>query len=71
MKNGVSVSEFDQKKSTFGKGATPPSGALQRAGREMKENPPAILAKTARKSGKKRAKKQKVAILLSKARNGG
>jgi hypothetical protein len=37
----------------------------------MKSNPPSILAKTAQKFGPARAKKQKVAILLSKARKEG
>ena len=34
---------------------------------EMKANPPAILAKTAKKSGAARANAQRVAIALSKA----
>ena len=41
---------------------------LQLAGDEMKQNPPSILAKTAEKYGPERAKKQRIAILLSKAR---
>lgn len=44
---------------------------LSRVGKEIKKNPPAILAKTAAKSGAKQAGKQKVAILLSKARKAG
>lgn len=44
---------------------------LQSVGRELKENPPAVLTKTRRKSGKGRAEKQRVAILLSKARRRG
>jgi len=40
---------------------------LKAAFKEMKENPPKILAKTAKKSGKKAAQKQKIAIALSKA----
>jgi hypothetical protein len=35
--------------------------------REIKENPPAILAKTAKKSGADQARKQAIAIALSKA----
>jgi len=46
-------------------------GILERVGHELKTNPPAILAKTRRKSGAKRANKQRVAILLSKARRAG
>lgn len=44
---------------------------LHSVGRELKENPPRQLRKTARKFGKKRAQTQKVAILLSKARRRG
>jgi hypothetical protein len=34
---------------------------------ELKANPPAILAKTAKKSGAAQANKQRIAIALSKA----
>lgn len=44
---------------------------LSTIGREMKENPPAILRATRRKFGVARAKKQRTAILLSKARQAG
>ena len=44
---------------------------MKRIGHELKENPPKILAKTARKFGKAKAAKQKTAILLSKARRAG
>lgn len=44
---------------------------LSSVGEEMKENPPDILAKTRRKSGAKKAEKQRVAILLDKARREG
>ena len=44
-----------------------PRDKLQAAGHEMKMNPPRILAKTRRKFGKRRAEKQRVAILMSKA----
>ncbi len=40
-------------------------------GSELKDNPPAVLATTRRKKGKRRADKQRVAILLSKARAAG
>ena len=44
---------------------------LQSVGHELKTNPPRILAKTRRKKGKGAAEKQRVAILLSKAREAG
>ncbi len=44
---------------------------LESVGSELKNNPPKILAKTAAKFGTDRAKKQRVAILLSKARKRG
>ena len=51
-------------------GPTPSESAIESAGHEMKENPPSILAKTRAKFGAKRAEKQRVAILLNKARRG-
>ena len=47
------------------------AGILNSVGRELKENPPKILASTRRKFGPARALKQKRAILLSKARRLG
>ena len=44
---------------------------IESAGKELKKNPPRVLATTARKSGAARAQKQKVAIMLSKARAAG
>lgn len=44
---------------------------LRAIGRELKRNPPTILAKTRKKKGKKAAEKQRVAILMSKARKRG
>lgn len=44
---------------------------IEEAGHEMKTNPPKVLAKTRKKSGAKRAEKQRRAILLSKARKAG
>lgn len=44
---------------------------LKSVGKELKENPPEALAKTKAKSGAGQAKKQGVAILLSKARKRG
>lgn len=44
---------------------------LKSVGRELKKNPPKILAKTRRKGGKAAAERQRVAILLSKARKRG
>ena len=44
---------------------------LQSVGQELKDNPPKVLARTAAKFGPQRAQKQRVAILLSKARRQG
>jgi hypothetical protein len=44
---------------------------IEKAGHEIKMNPPKILVKTAKKFGKKRAQSQKTAIMLSKARKMG
>ena len=44
---------------------------IERAGHEMKVNPPKILAHTAAKFGVKRAEEQRVAILISKSRKKG
>ena len=41
--------------------------SVDKAFKELKDNPPKILKKTAKKHGKKRAEKQKIAIALSKA----
>lgn len=46
----------------------PAKRAIEEAGHEMKKNPPAQLKKTAMKFGKKKARKQKIAIMLEKAR---
>lgn len=44
---------------------------LESVGKELKDNPPSILKRTRRKSGVKAAEKQRVAILLNKARRRG
>lgn len=44
---------------------------LESVGHELKENPPKVLAKTARRKGMHQAEKQRRAILLSKARKRG
>lgn len=44
---------------------------IKAAGKEIKNNPPSILVKTAKKSGTAQMKRQKVAIMLSKARANG
>lgn len=44
---------------------------LQRIGHELKVNEPAIVGKTRKKYGAKRAAAQKKAILLAKARKAG
>ncbi len=41
--------------------------SVDEAFKEVKKNPPKVLKKTAKKHGKKRAEKQKIAIALSKA----
>lgn len=70
-KNGaveIGQDEDKARKPMFGK--RPPAHAIEEAGAEMKSNPPRQLKKTAKKFGKKRARKQAVAIMLSKARKG-
>ena len=44
---------------------------LENVGEELKNNPPSILEKTRRKKGAEAAEKQRVAILLNKARKRG
>ncbi len=44
---------------------------LASIGKELKDNPPSILKQTRRKTGAKAAEKQRVAILLNKARKRG
>lgn len=46
-------------------------GILESVGKELKSNPPKVLSSTERKFGIARAKRQKTAILLSKARKAG
>lgn len=71
-KHGVSVDDHDESyKQGKNAGSYPSHSKIEAAGHEMKENPPKQLAKTAKKFGKKRARKQKIAIMLSKARKGG
>lgn len=53
-----------------GREVMPSKDALEKAGHELKENPPRVLAKTRAKKGKKAANKQRVAIMFSKARRG-
>lgn len=55
-----------------GKAKNPKKSKIVKAAfREIKKNPPAILAKTARKSGAAQAERQRIAIGLSKARAAG
>ena len=63
----MSTRVMNAKKSSGGK----KKKILQSVGKELKNNPPRILAKTAKKKGKAAANKQRVAILLSKARKAG
>lgn len=44
---------------------------LNSVGKELRDDPPSVLEKTAKKFGKQRANKQRVAILLSKSRRLG
>jgi transposase len=48
----------------------PSASKIEAAGHELKVNPPKQLAKTAKKFGKADAERQRVAIMLSKARKG-
>lgn len=78
MKKGKSTSEWDNprniptlsKKPGVGVREYPSKQKIQAAGHEVKMNPPAQLAKTAKKFGRAKARKQKVAIMLAKARKG-
>ena len=51
-------------------GSLPPQSDIEAAGRELKQNPPRVLARTSKKFGAKRAEAQRKAIILSKARRG-
>ena len=53
------------------KAGTRTARILENVGKELKDNPPSILKRTRRKSGAKAAEKQRVAILLNKARKRG
>jgi hypothetical protein len=71
-KHGVEIDSQATDKTNapkFGK-RYPPKAAIESAGREMKQNQPRQLAKTKAKFGKKKARAQKIAIMLSKARKG-
>lgn len=50
---------------------SPTKKIIADVGQEISSNPPSQLAKTAAKFGPERAKKQRVAILLSKSRKRG
>lgn len=75
-KNGVSISEFDNKssfdtkKDSGGKrsGSYPKESAIEHSGHELKKNPPKILSRTSKKFGRAKARKQRIAIMLNKAR---
>jgi hypothetical protein len=54
-----------------GMAGTKDRSILESVGKELKSNPPSVLNKTRRKKGAKTANKQRVAILLSKARSKG
>lgn len=44
---------------------------LDTIGKELRDNPPGVLAKTRRKKGPAASEKQRVAILLNKSRKAG
>ena len=66
----VSKRKYHAAKAALG-GKKKTARLIEAAGHEIKKNPPKILARTARKFGAKKAAKQKVAIMLSKARQAG
>ena len=56
---------------TMAKDSTRTSRILESVGMELKNRPPRILEKTRRKKGVRAAERQRVAILLNKARSRG
>lgn len=78
MKKSKSTSEWDNprnspilsRKPGVGSREYPSKSKIESAGHEMKANPPRQLAETAKKFGRARARKQKVAMMLAKARKG-
>lgn len=78
MKKSKSTSEWDNPKNVptlskhpgVGVREYPSKHKIAEAAHEMKANPPAQLAKTAKKFGRAKARKQRVAIMLAKARKG-
>jgi hypothetical protein len=71
-KSGVEIDSVAADKANaprFGK-RYPPKAAIEEAGHEMKMNKPAIVKHTEKKFGKKRARRQAVAVMLNKARKG-
>lgn len=71
-KHGVTVDDHDEPHTQGRKaGSYPPPASIERAGHEIKQNPPKQLDSTKKKFGKKRARKQKIAMMLNKARTEG
>jgi len=71
-KHGVEIdSQAADKKMAPRFKSRPSPAAVESAGHEMRMNPPSQLKKTAKKFGKKRSRKQAVAIMLNKARKAG
>lgn len=66
----VSKRKYHAAKAVLG-GKKKTARLIEAAGHEMKQNPPKILARTTKKFGAKKAAKQRVAIMLSKARKAG
>jgi hypothetical protein len=73
-KQGIEIDSQEADKGNaprFKGGSYPSRKSIETAGKEMKNNPPSQLAKTKKKFGKAREKKQKIAMMLSKARKEG
>jgi hypothetical protein len=55
----------------LGAGKSKTKKLVEKAGHELKVNPPKVLKQTEKKKGKAQAEKQRIAIMLSKARAAG
>lgn len=70
-KHGVTVDDHEESyKQGKNSGSYPSKSSIEKAGHEIKENPPAVVKHTEKKFGKAKARRQKIAIMLSKARKG-
>lgn len=68
VKNGIEIDSAKSDESHYPR--MPVKKDISRAEKELKKNPPEILEHTAKKFGRKKARKQKIAIMLNKARKG-